>query len=282
MQQISPSRPARQNLGSPHAAGPMTPPQRIDELRSHSDGRLLLFTKGQGRITIAGLTHGFGPYNLIYLPAQTLYSLDLGPNIFVQVLTLPPQPTHWPNAPLHLRLRDGTAQKEALHLFEQIEKERAPQGDPRAHACWLGLLQVFVERQASATASTDSDPRRKSGAAKLVARYTHLVARDLRVDRSVADYAAELGVTPTHLARCCAQIAGRAAISLRNDRVNTEARQLLRSTGLPVGQIAQMLGFQSPAYFTRSFHDRMGLTPSAYRSKHAPAGAAAAGGRNLP
>lgn len=267
---------------SARPTGTSAAPARIEELRSHADRRLILITKGQGRVTIAGLTHGYGPFNLIYLPAQTLYSLDLGANVFVQALTIAAHHPDWPSAPMHLRLRDGLAQKEALHLFEHVEKERPPHGDARAYGCWLGLLQVFVERQASIAASTDSDPRRNTGAAKLVARYTHLIARDLRVDRAVADYASELGVTPTHLARCCAQIAGRPAISLRNDRVQTEARHLLRATGLPVGQIAQMLGFQSPAYFTRSFHDHTGMTPSAYRSKHAPAGASAAGGRNLP
>lgn len=254
---------------SARPTGTSAAPTRIEELRSHADRRLILITKGQGRVTIAGLTHGYGSYNLIYLPAQTLYSLDLGPNIFAQVLSIGAHHPDWPCAPLHLRLRDASAQKEALHLFEQVEKERPPHGDARAYGCWLGLLQVFVERQASAAANTETDPRRNTGAAKLVARYTHLIARDLRVDRTVADYATELQVTPTHLARCCAQIAGRSAISLRNERVQTEARHLLRATGLPVGQIAQILGFQSAAYFTRSFHDRTGLTPSAYRSQQA-------------
>ena len=81
----------------------------------------------------------------------------------------------------------------------------------------------------------------------------------------VADFASALGVTPTHLTRCCKLACGRPASALLHDRLIFEARQLLAETRMPVGQIADALGFASPAYFTRAFQHQTGKSPSAFR-----------------
>ena len=96
-------------------------------------------------------------------------------------------------------------------------------------------------------------------------RYTALLERDFRSGRGVADFAAALGVTPTHLTRCCKQTCGRPASALLHDRVIFEARRLLSETSLPVGHIARDLGFTSAAYFTRAFQHQTGKTPSGFR-----------------
>ena len=43
---------------------------RTEAMRSHATGRLIHITKGQGRITVAGLTNGYGPNNLIYISGE--------------------------------------------------------------------------------------------------------------------------------------------------------------------------------------------------------------------
>ena len=75
------------------------------------------------------------------------------------------------------------------------------------------------------------------------------------------DLAAALGVTSTHLTRCCQQACGRSAISILQDRRIFEARRLLAETDMPVGQIGESLGFTSPAYFTRAFQHLTGKSP---------------------
>lgn len=49
------------------------------------------------------------------------------------------------------------------------------------------------------------------------------------------------------------------AIALR------EARRLLAYTDAPVADVAQELGFDDPAYFSRFFARRSGVSPSSYR-----------------
>lgn len=243
---------------------------RTEAMRSHASPRLIFVGRGQGRITIAGLTSGFGANNLIFIPAGTMYGFEVGPTVFGQMITIPQaMATEWPTEPVHLRLRDVVAQKELTQLLDAMERELKSTlpGHDRAALYQLGLLSIYFERQLDLRGNDTKDARASSAAARLVAAYTDLIERDFRHHMGVADYAAKLGVTPTHLARCCRQTSGKSALALLNDRILFEARLMLRDTRDPVKNIAQNLGFGSPAYFTRAFQAQTGLTPSEFRKK---------------
>jgi len=243
---------------------------RTEAMRSHSSPRLIFVARGQGRITIAGLTSGFGANNLIYIPAGTMYGFEVGPTVYGQMLTIPSaMATEWPNDPVHLRLRDVVAQKElTLHLdaLERELKSTLP-GAQRAAHYQLGLLSIYFERQMALRALDNSDTRSTTASARLVAAYTDLIEKDFHEHMGVADYARKLGITPTHLARCCKQTSGKSALALLNDRILFEARLMLRDSPDPVRKIATDLGFGSAAYFTRAFQAQTGMTPSQFRKK---------------
>ncbi len=239
---------------------------RTEAMRSHGTPRLLIFTKGHGRITIAGLTKGFGPNNLIFVPARTMYGYEAGPTVFGQVLTIPEaMAQEWPEMAVHMRLRDVGAQKEFLTMLDGLEREllSAQDGHSRAAHYHLGLLSVFFERQLDE--SEANDPQGETPAARLVAAFTDLIERGFRGSDGVAEYAAQLGVTPTHLTRCCKKTCGRSALDLLNDRRHFEACMMLRETKVPIQLIADDLGFSSAAYFSRAFHARTGRSPSVFR-----------------
>lgn len=240
---------------------------RTESLRAHSAPRLLVITKGQGRITISGKVRGFGPNNVFFIPPGTLYGVEMGPTAFGQMLTIPPaMRSDWPMAFVHMRLRDVAAIKEMQSYLDQLERELksdAP-GAARAALYRAGLLAIFLARQIEEKAPEDLP---ETAADRVVAAYSDLIARDFRSHRGVADYAAMLGITPTHLSRCCRQSGGRSALALLKDRVMFEARMELRNTRKPIAEIARNLGFTSPAYFTRAFQATTGLTPSACRAR---------------
>jgi len=252
----------------PIAQNPQMGRWRTEAMRSHATPRLLYVGKGHGRITVAGLTSGYGPNNLIFIPARTMYGFDVGPTVFGQMLTIPAaMATEWPDEHIHLRLRDVTAQKEFATLLDALERELTSDQDAhnRAAHYHLGLLGVYFERQLASRPLDPSEHRNDTTSARLVAAYTDLIERDYRTDRRVADFAADLGVTPTHLTRCCKQTCGRSALALLTDRVHYEACIMLRETKTPVQDIAQALGFHSPAYFSRAFQSRAGRSPSEFR-----------------
>lgn len=245
---------------------------RTEAMRSHTSPRLIFAARGQGRITIAGLTSGYGANNLIYIPAKTMYGFEVGPTVFGQMITIPEaMASEWPDTSVHLRLRDVVAQKEFnLHLdnLERELKSTLPSHDRAAHY-HLGLMAIYYERQVAMRDTKRQDARANTAAARLVAAYTGLIERDYHAHLGVADYAANLGVTPTHLARCCKQTCDRSALALLNDRILFEARLMLRDSKDPIQEIALNLGFGSAAYFTRAFQTQTGQTPSQFRKKGA-------------
>lgn len=253
---------------SPIGQNPQAGKWRTEAMRSHATPRLLFIGKGHGRITIAGLTRGYGPNNLIFIPAHTMYGYDVGQTVFGQILTIPgAMAPEWPDEPIHLRLRDVGAQKDFMTLLDGLERELKSDQDasPRAAHYRLGLISVFFERQLIAGDSTAVDLSAETSAARVVAAYTDLIERDYRSDLGVADYANALGVTPTHLTRCCNITCSRSALELLSDRRHYEACVLLRETDRPVKAIAEDLGFSSAAYFSRAFQSRAGKSPSRFR-----------------
>lgn len=238
---------------------------RVEAMRSHSGPVLYWFTRGQGRITVAGVTRGYGTHNAIFLPPGTMHGFELGPQVFgTAVFFGRGSDVTLPDRPLHLRVRDTAPQAELSGLLDALQRELDGDrpGAARAARHHLGLIGVWIERQGTIA---QAEEKRPDAARRLVARYTALVERDFATGKGVADYAAELGVTPTHLSRVCNQCCGRSALKLVQDRVLFEARRLLTETDRPVNRIATDLGFASAAYFTRAFQARAGKTPTAFR-----------------
>ncbi|KFE35338.1 AraC family transcriptional regulator [Thioclava atlantica] len=238
---------------------------RVEAMRALSEPCLLWFSRGQGRITLGGVTRGYGPNNVIFIPAGVMHGFEVGPQTHGQALFLGrDSDLVLPHAAHHLRIRDAVAQGEINVLFEAIQREiegGRPASD-RALRNQLGLLSVWLERQIEAHAG-EAIPT--NAARRLVSRYSALVERDFRSGAGVGELARELGVTPTHLTRACREACGKSALELLQERRLYEARRMLRDTPVPVKEIAKELGYTSPAYFTRVFHARTGSTPRAFR-----------------
>ena len=226
---------------------------------------MLWFTKGQGRITISGLTRGYTANNAVFVPPGVMHGFEAGPQVFGTAIFFGRDcAVPLPKAPLHLRIREVHAQQEVHLLMDAISREigSAVAAHDRATEHYIGLLGVWLERQAR---KAEPDAPKPDATRRLVARYTALLEQNFRTGIGVADYAAALGVTPTHLTRCCNTACGRTALALLQDRRIFEARTLLSETRIPVGRIAETIGFNSPAYFTRAFQHLTGKSPSAFR-----------------
>lgn len=239
---------------------------RVEAMRSHSEPLMLWFTRGQGRITMGGVTRGYGVHNAVFIPAGTMHGFEVGPQVHGTALFFGRNPgVPLPSGALHLRVREAAAQVEINAILDALARELdgAHPGHARAAACHLGLLSVWLERQGAALGE-DPAPR-PDAARRLASRYAALLEREFRSGLGIAEYAAALGVTPTHLTRACKEACARSASALLQDRVLFEARRLLAETLLPVKAISAQLGFTSAAYFTRAFQTRTGLTPTAFR-----------------
>jgi AraC-like DNA-binding protein len=240
---------------------------RTEAMRSYSAPVLLWFTRGQGRITVAGSTRGFTAHNAVFLPPGTMHGFEMSGQVFGHAVFFPRDSAlHLPDRAHHLRFRDAVEQNELSQMIEHLQREidRDLPGSERALTLHAGLLAVWLDRQIAALDAADTP---ENAARRLAAAFTALVERDFRLGRSIAAYAQDLGVTPTHLTRSCNSACGRPAHDILADRVFFEARSLLRDTATPVKTIAESLGFTSAAYFTRAFQKATGETPTGFRRK---------------
>lgn len=238
---------------------------RVEAMRALSEPCLLWFTKGQGRITVQGITRGYTANNAVYIPAGVMHGFEAGPQVFGTAIFFGRDSgITLPAAPQHLRIREVHAQQEFNVLIDSVQRElnsEIPAHDRATHH-YLGLLGVWLERQIK---KAEPEMIAPDATRRLVARYSDLLERDFRSGMGVAEFAAALDVTPTHLTRCCKATCGRPASALLQDRRIFEARRLLAETKIPVNHIAASLGFNSPAYFTRAFQHLTGKSPSAFR-----------------
>lgn len=238
---------------------------RVEAMRAYSEPCLLWFTKGQGRVTVAGVTRGYTAHNAIFIPAGVMHGFEVGPQVFGTAVFFGSEcGVALPKDPHHLRIRETFVAQELNMTLDAILRELNSDSPAheRAAQAHLGLLGVWLERQIAKAAPEQPKP---DAARRLVARYAALLEREFRSGMGVAEFAAQLGVTPTHLTRCCKQAGGRPASALLHDRLIFEARRLLSETDLPVNLIAGSLGFTSAAYFTRAFQHQTGKSPTAFR-----------------
>ena len=241
---------------------------RTEAMRSYAQPLLLWFTRGQGRITVAGVTHGFGPHHAVFLPPGTMHGYEMLGQVFGMAVFLPDKKDlNLPDQPVHLRFREVHQQAELTGLIDNLQRELEAKrpGQDRALLAHAGLLSIWLGRE------SDQEHRHELSVAashRLSMAFSALVERDFRTGKSIHDYAAQLGVTPTHLTRSCNAACGRSASALLSDRLHFEARWLLSETKRPIQDIARDLGFRSAAYFTRAFQKQTGATPSAFRRPH--------------
>lgn len=228
---------------------------------------LLWVTRGQGRILLNGARRGVGTHNAIFVPARNLMAMELGRQTLGLALMIPlSEDLTLPHSPQHLRVMDNSEQNRLTLILDALNREQSDR-----HPLWHSAMRAQAELAAiwlrRAMGEEDRPVPRLSAAQKLMQKYTARIVDRLGSGEAMADYAAALDVTPTHLTRVCKAETGRTAAALLTDRHLHAARQLLTRTEVPVRDIARHLGFTSAAYFTRFIRQHCGGSPTEIRRK---------------
>ena len=166
------------------------------------------------------------------------------------------------------RTEAGTRQLRALGEVMLQEGARTAPGRETVLRGLLAALVTLMLRGSGARATTQGG--QASRAAELVARFRESLEGGYTDHKPVRAYAAALNTTETALRRACKRVAAQSPREMQLARKLIEAERLLRYTGLSIGQIAHQLGFDDPAYFSRFFLRRSGVSPRAFRTR-APA-----------
>lgn len=102
---------------------------------------------------------------------------------------------------------------------------------------------------------------------RLLKSFIDLLSEACERERSVEYYANELNVSPKYLSFVCKNIMGRGASNIIDEAVIRKSKELLLQSGLSVQDVANRLNFVSQSFFGRYFKQRVGLSPSRYKSQ---------------
>jgi AraC family transcriptional regulator of arabinose operon len=92
------------------------------------------------------------------------------------------------------------------------------------------------------------------------------VAENPSVSRSVAEMAESVGLSRTRLSHLFKQETGESFPSYVERRRMEQAENQLRMTSRPVSEIAALVGYDDPLYFSRRFKHHCGMSPREWRA----------------
>ncbi len=164
-----------------------------------------------------------------------------------------------------IALDDGAPRAVQWHM-DTLMRElgwSTPGHHAAVEASLLGLAVIALRSRGP---DTDVATVRPGQQAALVARFRQRIDRRFRQREPVATHAAALGVSESALRAACTRSAGLSPALMLDERALLEARRLLLYSDMSVAQVAYSVGFADPAYFSRFFSRRVGVSPRRYRS----------------
>ena len=131
---------------------------------------------------------------------------------------------------------------------------------PRLLAGLVGVVMSQIARVNGGGEIVDAPPSRL-----LANSLRRAIDAYYREDWPVARYVTALATTPHLLDKAARENFGQSVKGLLMERRLLEAKRLLKFTVRPAEDIAREVGFDDPAYFSRFFRKRTGVSPTSWR-----------------
>lgn len=244
---------------------------------------LLLVSRGGGTLHAEGSIHHFTRPALIWVPSACVHAFDFHPGTDGWILTASGTLIER-IAREHGELKPVLVEASAMPLpadavaplrtsFETLMTEfhgNLPARRTAAEMLLTGILVTALRRKLQLLPQAEQAGNADS---VLATKYRSLVEQHFRGTLKVSDYARRLCVSSERLRQACVRSTASSPLALLNARRLLEAKRTLLYTGMSIGLIAESCGFPDPAYFSRFFTRRTGMSPLSYRNQEQHAGA---------
>lgn len=240
---------------------------------------------GSIHLNLDGRVYGGNAPFLIFTPPTLPHSFYSADGTDGHVLTIRQElvrvwfkqmPGQWPDSllrdPVFFELdtaseSHGQGVAQMAETIGQLQREFFGDGCGRLAALRaLGeLFFIQMGRLLLTRATVPARHQERSEDQRLFLNFCDLVEGHFRDHLTLTEYAGRLSITEARLNDICRRMVNQPSKEVVHDRLLQEARRLLRFTGAPVTEISYHLGFSDPAYFTRFFTKRSGLSPSQFR-----------------
>jgi AraC family transcriptional regulator len=179
----------------------------------------------------------------------------------------------WSGDPTHIELTPGLGEVDpVMGSIIRTAGQALLDEDGNSELLADYLARALASRLIANTAGQTAKAR-STGAALNPAQQRRLrafVATHLAYPIGLADLASAVGLTPTRFARGFKRDTGTTPYHYVLTARLQRAKTMLRTTNMPIAEIALACGFSHQEHLTRMFGREMGITPAAYRrSTHA-------------
>ncbi len=244
---------------------------------AHADlSQIFVIEQGSGRMVAEDRSFACEAPALVLVPAKAVHGFMWNPDVSGSVLTLSndmlaelyradPALRQVFQSPCALSL-SAADMALAIGATQWLIRElswTAPGYRAAVQAQLLSIL-VIALRQSQRQDHAAAPP---TAADRLVARLRERIEARFRLREPAADHAAALGVSLTTLRSATARAAGLSPMALLDERALLEAKRALLYSSQGVAEIAYALGFSDPAYFSRFFARRTGMSPRIFRER---------------
>jgi len=239
--------------------------------------QLFFVSRGRGEVRLEGAATEFRPPVVMIVPAGTVHGFTFEPKTAGFVASVADDLVRdiarrersvgaLLDAPATFELSAAAVRATDLpRAFQMLEREFERLASGRVLAL-EALLAVILANILRLTRTMVASAGAAAGRHRLlVARFRELIDGEYRKGATLAGLAAALNVSESQLRIACQKITGESPIKLVHARVLLEAKRQLLYTNMTVSAIAYALGFEDPAYFTRFFSRRAGVSPRSYR-----------------
>ncbi|MEG0926107.1 AraC family transcriptional regulator [Chryseobacterium sp.] len=257
--------------------------RHIEKPHRHDFYAAVLFTEGSGVHEIDFQKYDVSEGSLFFLSPGQIHSWELSADIegyiffcsqeFYEMHYVNQKLRNFPffgsvSFPRKLQL-SALELKENIHLFQELGKEHLSKSIMKNGLILSLMSQVFIN--ATRLFSRDFDTLESTAGLSYFKHYQdfeNLVEQYFTEHKSIAYYAALLGISSKHLNRIAQTVVQKTATEVITERVVLEAKRMLMYLDESLVEIAFRLGYEEYSYFVRVFRKSSGMTPTQFMRKY--------------
>lgn len=262
---------------------------RFSILHFHQGMEFIYVHEGTGTATIDRKPYPVGPGTLLYFQPFQLHNMEMSTSgearyirsvffinpVIAESLLVPfPELSAFYRRLIKSRLSDQAfsfrEDGEVGVLIEQFRRDyNSARSDQRQEECMIFFVQLLNRlRKAMASGGseqeTDHAPPRTQHHVEKMLEWLELRFHEPFSLQKLSDH---VYLSPYHASRLFKKHTGLSITDYLNVRRIKEASKLIATTQTPVKAIADLVGFQSDAYFCKQFKQITGVSPSSYRQR---------------
>lgn len=162
---------------------------------------------------------------------------------------------------------DEIQQQKMHRLYDVFIEEFEENEDIKNEMLRASLVKLIVEITRIAKKQYADNDVNSDEKIDLLRQYNVLVEMHFKQQHQVQFYAAQLHKSPKTLSNIFAQLKQKTPLQIIHERIISEAKRLFFYTDKSVKEIADELGFEDAAHFSKFFKNQTNQTPSLIKKK---------------